>query len=248
MAQWWEDESLWRECYPFIFTDDMFLRASQQVEQVHSLAGIQTGRLLDLGCGPGRHSLAFARKGWKVTGVDRSTFLLDIAKERAETNGVEVDFVHDDIRSFVRSNTFDLVVNLFTSFGYFDDPADDLRVVRNIYASLRSGGTVVIDVMGRESFLLRGLHETVAQELPDGSLRIERNQFTDDWSALKGRWFVIRDQTVKMFEIRLRIYSGRELSDLLKEAGFASVVLFGDLDGRSFGRTTNRLVAVARKD
>ena len=79
--------------------------------------------------------------------------------------------------------------NLYTSFGYFEDRHDDERVLTNIFDSLRPGGTTVIDVVGKE---LQGRRGDRIIDLPDGSTCIQRIQVVDEWTTLKGEWFVVR--------------------------------------------------------
>jgi SAM-dependent methyltransferase len=101
-------------------------------------------QLLDLGCGAGRHSRYLASKGFDVTGLDLSEESLRTAR-LAES--ATLRFVRQDMRAPFGVSRFDHVVNLFTSFGYFDDIEDHLTVVQNIASSLRPGGTVVIDYL-----------------------------------------------------------------------------------------------------
>src|SRR5687767_11640881 len=132
MPAWFQDESFWRHGYGFMFSEDAFARAPQQVEQALALANVQEARrVLDLCCGPGRHTVPLALKGLDVTAVDLSPFLLGRAQEHAQQANVTVEFVLQDMRKFVRSNAFDVAFNLFTSFGYFDDRNDDRAVLAN---------------------------------------------------------------------------------------------------------------------
>ena len=81
-----------------------------------SLLKIDPGAsILDLCCGPGRHSLELSRRGFSLTGVDRTKSYLEKARKQAETEGLKVEFIQEDMRSFCKSNTFDVVINLFTS-------------------------------------------------------------------------------------------------------------------------------------
>jgi hypothetical protein len=77
--------------------------------------------------------------------------------------------------------------------------------------------------------------------------RVERHEIIDNWTRIKSEWTLIRDSSVQRFEYYVRIYSGQELSDVLRDVGFDDVVLYGDLDGRSYGPNARRLIAVARK-
>jgi SAM-dependent methyltransferase len=109
-------------------------------------------RVLDMSCGPGRHALEFARRGFQVTGVDLNPSFIAQAKERAEKKGLSVEFVQKDMREFRRENFYDVGLNLFTSFGFFDDPAEDKKVIENFFVSLKPGGFLLVDVKEKETF------------------------------------------------------------------------------------------------
>ena len=85
MGAWFEDESFWSEMYPFMLPDERFRLAEDQIEKILTLVGYNEGAVLDLCCGPGRHSLALAKRGIQVTAVDLSEFLLRKAKDRSES-------------------------------------------------------------------------------------------------------------------------------------------------------------------
>ena len=138
MAQaWYENEQFWIDFYPYMFGEERLQAAVEQVDLILALTGLDGGDVLDLCCGPGRHSVELAGRGWKVTGVDRTPYLLNKARERAAGAGVEVEFVEQDMREFCRADTYDLALSLFTSFGYFDTEQENARVLRNLHASLR---------------------------------------------------------------------------------------------------------------
>src|SRR4029450_9748867 len=108
MDTWFENESFWREGYRFMFSDDAFRAASDQVEQIIALTGVTVGRVLDLGCGPGRHAGPLALKGLNGPAFGPSPFFLGKAKDPANRSNVEVDFVQADMRAFRRPDRFDL--------------------------------------------------------------------------------------------------------------------------------------------
>jgi len=248
---WFEDEAFWRELYPYMFPPERFAAAPEQVAQILALANFSganfSGRpVLDLCCGPGRHAIEFARHGFQVTGVDRTPFLLDRARERALEAAVEVEWVTEDMRRFLRPWSFDLAASLFTSFGYFEEEQQDLSVLRNLHESLNQGGTFVIDVISKER-VARNWKDAITTEFPDGTLLLQRPQVLDGWSRLRNQWTLIRNGTAKTFQFEHWIYSGRELQDRLYAAGFAEVRLFGDLQGAPYNVDATRLIAVARK-
>ncbi len=246
MSEWFEDESFWDKFYPSMFSEGKFEAAENEVESILDLTRLPGGDVLDLACGPGRHAVTLAMKGFDVTGVDLSPFLLEKAIELGNANGANVEWVREDMRRFVRPETFDLVINMMTAFGYFDDKRDDIKVLRNIHKSLREGGALVLETMGKEC-LANGFRETTSEELPDGSLKVERHQVIDDWTRIKNQWIVIKDETATTYRFEITVYSGQELKDRLFDVGFSDVKLFGGLDGREYGLDARRLVVVARK-
>jgi len=248
MSEWFEDDSLWREVYPVLFPEERLRLGEEEVPKVLRLAGLPEmadAAALDLCCGPGRHALPLARRGLRVTAVDRTPLFLERARERARVAGLTVEFVEADMREFRRAAAFDLALSLFTSFGYFAAREEDLQVLRNVRASLRPRGVLVMDMAGKE-WLARHFEPTRSRTLEDGSLFIDRCQVVDDWTRVENEWILIKDGRARTLRIRLNVYSGQELKDRLLQAGFSRVDLYGSLDGTPYDREAARLVAVAR--
>jgi SAM-dependent methyltransferase len=244
MPDWFADETFWAETYPFEFPGPVIDAGVAQVEKALTLSGIAGGDALDLGCGPGRHAIPLARRGFRVTAVDLSAFHLAKARERAMTAGLAVELLQADMRTFVRAGAFDLALSLFTSFGYFEDPRDDVQVLRNVRRCLRPSGRLVMDVASKER-MARVLQPTVSRRMADGALLVQRHEIVEDWARVRNEWTIVRDGRARTFEFRLRIYSGKELEALLGDAGFNRVKLYGGLDGRPYDLEAERLVVVA---
>lgn len=243
---WFDDEEFWSTFDAHIFSPERLAGAEAEVDQILALAGGSGGAALDLCCGPGRHAVALARRGFVVTGVDRSDALLARGRAHAADCRVDVEFVREDMRSFVRPASFDLAVNLFTSFGYFEDSGDEVRVLRNVFESLRPGGAFVIDVMGKE-VLARICQPTYSVMKADGTLVVARVEITHGWTRVHNEWTAIRGGTARTFTLEHWVYSGRELHELLAGVGFGDIRLLGDFTGREYDTSATRLVAVARK-
>ena len=244
-SEWFDDDAFWVECYPFMYPEHGFAQATKQADALLALAAPQGRCVLDLCCGPGRFAVPLAERGCRVTGVDRTAFCLDRARERAQAAKVDVEWVLSDMRAFARPEAFDLALCLGTSFGYFRDAGDEIRVLANLNASLRPGGACVIDVRGKER-IARQFQPTTSDTLPDGSLLIQRNEVRDDWTRIRTEWIVVRGDRARRFMLDVAIYSGRELVDRLERAGFRDVALYGSLDGDRYGLDSERLIAVAR--
>jgi SAM-dependent methyltransferase len=243
---WFADESIWKDLYPFQFPERAFAVADEQVEKILRLTGIGAGKVLDLCCGPGRHAVALAKRGFAVTAVDRTSFLLEHARARAAQANLPIEFVLEDMRQFKRRATFDLIINIFTSFGYFADQADDLRVLELVRENLRPGGAFVLEMVSKER-LARAFQATTSTELPNGDVLFERHEIVDDWTRVRNRWTLMRSGSSRTFEFIHRIYSGQEMKNLLAAAGLAGAQVYGDLDGGSYGFDAQRLIAIARR-
>jgi SAM-dependent methyltransferase len=244
--EWFESEDFWRDFYSYIFSAERFAAAKEEVSRIVALTQCSEGCVLDLCCGPGRHAVEFAQRGFHVTGVDRTAFLLDRARALAAEAGASVQWVMEDMRRFVRPDAFDLALSLFTSLGYFKDERDDVTVLRNIHQSLKPAGVLVIETLGKER-LARVWQNTISTALNDGSLVVERHQLRDDWSRIYTDWILLKDGRARSFTFEHTIYSGRELRERLLSCGFKHVQLFGDLKGSPYNQEATRLVAVARK-
>src|SRR5438552_18525856 len=108
-----------------MFAADRSADAAFEIKQAVTLAKPRGKAVLDLCCGPGRCAIPLAKRGFAVTGVDRTKFLLGKARSLARRSHTRVEWIQADMRDFVRPEAFDLVLNLYTSFGYFDNKGDD---------------------------------------------------------------------------------------------------------------------------
>lgn len=228
-----------------MFDEKRWAEVPAVVDAALRLAGTEAGAaVLDTCCGVGRHSIEFAGRGFRVTGVDITRPYLEAARESAEAARVAPEFLRADIRSFSRPGAFDLAVNLFTSFGYFATPEEDLAALRNIRASLAPGGAFILETTGKE---------TAARDFIEGEW-FERLGWTvlteykviGAWEGLMNRWILLRGAERIDRSFVLRLYSGLEMKRTLLEAGFASAEIFGSLEGAPYDEKAGSLVALAR--
>jgi SAM-dependent methyltransferase len=252
-----EFEVFWSTMYPFLFPEPIFKLAEAEVDRTVALVNFKGGNVLDLACGPGRHSIVLARKGHKVTGVEISAYLVEKARERAKAENVEVEFVQQDMRDFRRPETFDLVLSMYHSFGYFDDKADDLKVLRNIHDSLVPGGSIVMDIFGKE--LIARDFEAISGDAGALGLNtlgggnggapfiIETHEISDAWNRIKNQWLLIKGDKVTTFQFTHWLYSAQELKEKFEETGFQNIRLAGDFRGNEYGVKAQRLVVIASK-
>lgn len=244
--EWFDNDALWRDLYDFLFPESRFEAAAGEAAQILRLVRPRGRAMLDLCCGPGRFSVALAKRGYRVTGVDRTRFYLAKARARARAARVKVEWVNQDMRDFVRPGAFDLAISMYTSFGYFEHKVEDLRVLRHVYESLRPGGAFLIDVGGKE-WLARIFLPVTIQTLPDGRHLVSRHEIFDGWTRIRNEWILVNGGRAKTWRFHHTIYSGQELRDLMERTGFEDVRIHGSLDGGEYGTKSLRLVAVGRK-
>ncbi len=243
---WYEDESLWSTFEPTMFNQERLDSATVEIDQVIKLLDIEkNARILDLGCGIGRHSLELANRGYQVTGVDLTEDYLAKARGQADIKGLTIEFIREDMRRFRQTELFDVVINMFTAFGYFEDPQEDKDVAANMYACLRKGGTLLMDIVGKE--VLARIHREHDWQEENGRIFLRECKIRQNWSWAENRWIMIENGEKKEFKFGHRIYSAVEISNLLKECGFESVCIYGNLSGADYDRNATRLIAVARK-
>ncbi|RKN04750.1 class I SAM-dependent methyltransferase [Streptomyces radicis] len=238
--RWYEDESLWSDFSSTMFPARRRDEVARLVDASPLLAFGAGARVLDLGCGPGVLAVPLARRGDAVTGVDLSAAMLEGARKALADAGAEAELVRADMLEFVRPEAFDVVLNVFTSFGYFDDHGDNVRVLRNAHDSLVPGGRLLIDVMGKE-VLAGWIGRPQVVDLDDGYV-IQRDTVLDSWRRLRTDWTLVRGGTAREASIHCWLYSAAELCALFEEAGFTAVECFGGFDASPYGQTSRRLI------
>ena len=188
-------------------------------------------KVLDLCCGSGRHSRILHRLGYHVTGVDLSETLLAEAK-KADPDG-RIRWIHGDMRHVPLDETFDAVFNLFTSFGYFEDDAENEAVLGEISRLLRPGGRFVIDFLN-PSFVQAKL--VPYSERTEGSIRIEERRRIQNGYVCKT--IRLREegaaQPERVYEERVQLYPLDWFQASLAKAGLRLDDVFGSYDGSTY--------------
>jgi SAM-dependent methyltransferase len=247
-AEWFADESFWLDFKEMMYDPDRLQRTEQDVQDMIRLCGLRPKmRILDHCCGFGRHALQFAALGYQTSGVDRCATYLDMAKAKSDKKGYAIQWHHQDIRHFVQPESYDFAYNFFTSFGYIEDPEEELQVVRNVYNSLKKGGQFLIDVLSKET-LARDYQESEWFDGQDGSIMLVETQILDNWCRIQNRWGYVKDGQYKETIFAHKIYSAKELADLLIAAGFSQVSCYGNLQGSAYDIHAQRLIVVGYKE
>lgn len=245
--EWFKDQMFWDKFAPFMFYQKRMEKSSEEVGNIIDLLDIQTSdKILDLCCGKGRHSLELARRGYYVDGVDLTrSYLNEAEKQKKEEKLDKVNFICSDMRDFSKPNTYDIALNMYTSIGYFGEVADDKKALENIYTSLKTGGKVIIETMGRE-ILTRIFLKNNWVEM-DGMFFLQERTPLEAWALMKNRWILIKDGEIFERNFTHRLYSATELRLLLESVGFGKTIAYGSFLGEDYDQYANRLVVVAYK-
>lgn len=207
----------------------------EEVEGLRRLVSLQPeDRIADVCCGMGRHLLPLLALGHDITGLDFSPMMLRLAQQGAEAAGLHPRLVQGDAsRLPFADETFDVVLNLFNSFGYFEHEDDDRRVLREAARCLKPGGRFFFDTRNKKhQILFAPYHEPMS--LRDGRELIMRCSFDKQSERLVSRWFDPVDQTRLVHTASIRLYSPAELEQMLTEAGFRIEARYGDYHGNEF--------------
>lgn len=245
--QWFEKEDFWIYFAPIMFDDARWAEAPDVAEYVKKLAGLKEGdSVLDAGCGLGRISLELALLGLKVTGVDIIQAELDAAAESALDEGVELELIKADLRTFSSDKKFDCAVNLYTSFGYCDTIDEDMMILKNIADSLRPGGTFILECSSRESAIK---YFTKGEEFDRAGWHV-KTEFSVEgaWEGLRSRWILSDDSGKKVDHLFIqRLYSAPDLCRRMLDCGFSSACAYGDFDLSPYDENLRTMIIVAKK-
>jgi len=202
-------------------------------------------QLLDLACGRGRHSIKFAKQGYQVTGIDLAQTAIERAIKRSIDANVVIDFSVGDMRQPL-NRSFDVIVNLFTSFGYFEDDAENEKPIRAIVEMLRDGGQLWIDFLN-PGYIEHNLVDTDSGHIPDYSYSIRR--WIADGAVHKEIRLVNQNSgTEQVFQEYVRLLKLDWFESIFQKYGLTLHHLYGNYDGSTYHPLqSQRLIMGCRK-
>ena len=212
---------------------------------IENLAGYlslkKRSKLLDIACGKGRHAIYFNKKGMDVVGIDLSSNSISYAKEHENST---LQFSAHDMREIYKRNYFDVVTNLFTSFGYFDDKTDEQEAINAMAKNLKSEGILIIDFMNVKKVISNLLLSE--QKTIDGiTFKINRRAEGDN---------IIKDIAItdgiekQQFQEKVKAITLADYSEFITNSGLKIIDIFGNYQLEGFdARTSDRLILICKK-
>lgn len=185
----------------------------------------QEAKILDLACGHGRHAVKLAQKGYDVTGVDFNKSYLRIAKKEAQKKRVSLRLVQYDMREIQFINEFDAVIMMYTSFGYFKNERDNIKVLKLARRSLKKGGRFLLDVPNKKLVIEKILGKTW-NKINDNYV-LENKTFGK--KVLKNEVIIINPKgKINNLSSHVRLYELDEIKNILKKVDMKYAKAFGD--------------------
>jgi len=204
--------------------------------------------ILDIPCGFGRHSIPLAEKGFNVIGIDNNDEFLSLANRIKNTRNLKnINFIKEDMQNLDYKNKFDAIINLFTSFGYYDDEVN-FDILKRMSKSLKKGGKLLIEFLNREWTIINTrINNQVWVVYPNNIVFLANNNF----DVFTGRW-ISEQKVVDNGEIfnqseNIRLYSYVEMNKMLNELGLEIITSYGDYDKSPYTSDSTKMIILAEK-
>ena len=244
MSEWFKDWFASEE-YLNVYRHRNKEDAKKILELILGNVKLKSGsKILDAACGAGRHSIYLAQRGFDVTGFDLSKTLLKKAKADSENKSLKLNLFCADLRRVCLSKKFDLIINLFTSFGYFDNDEENFIFPKIAFEHLETCGFYVLDYMNK-NFVVSNLIPESRRKIDNKDViekrRIENNRVIKEIK-------IIKPGNEKRFEESVRLYNIDEITGKFEKIGFSIDKIFGNYDGSDFNYVTSqRLIVFFKK-
>ncbi len=221
--------------------------ARLQIDFVEKFLSLRpAARILDLGCGSGRHAVELNQRGYRVTCLDLSPVLLSLAREKTGSEHCCAQFVRADMRHIPFKSAFDAVLSFFTSFGYFKNDEQNLQTLISMQDALKSGGAFCIDYLNKE-FVIKNLIPRDSCS-DNGFEIIQERRYDQPHERIEKKITIKENHHVREYRESVRLYTPQEMQNLLSRTELILEKMFGDFDGSRFSPDSPRLILVGRRE
>ena len=220
----------------------------REVRGLEELLGLSPNDLIaDMCCGYGRHLARLAERGYRVVGLDSSVMMIESAYSMLEEADLSAALVRGDAaRLPFADESFDVVLNLFNSFGYFADAGQNTEVLQEAARVLKTGGRFFLDTRNREFQILYAPY-CQPMRAADGGELVLRCRYDRQTKRMTSRWSLPDDPGAVVHEASIRLYGLDELRDMFAAAGFDELGVYGTYLGDAFEGYHRQLLYVGEK-
>ncbi|MGB9911704.1 MAG: class I SAM-dependent methyltransferase [Microgenomates group bacterium] len=245
LDEWWK--TTFGKIYLFAFAPTFSQkRTKKEVNFIIKTLNLKKGaQILDIPCGYGRHSIELAKKGFQITGIDFSLPLLKEAKKSAKDQKVNCCFLKQDMRFLRLSSSYDAILVLGNSFGYFSDE-DNEEVIKRLSVVLKSGGYLILDLPNAIGMIQRKLSQ-MKIKIPQGYIISKEVDFDPLHLIVKLRWEVYQNKKKTILHGKIRLYTFPEIKNLLLKYQLEVKNIFGSFNGEPYSLDSPRLIIIATK-
>lgn len=213
-------------------------QAERQVQFLLKTMGPLQGRVLDLGCGAGRHLAALRKMQQKVFGLDLSAWLLSQAQKQHSP------LVRASMSALpFQPSSFEAVFSFFSSFGYFPTKAEDLQILDQMLNLIQIEGFLFLDLPNKAA-VVQGLYDS--EHEIDGEQIFQSRRLEGDCVVKKISWHQ-KDGQVKTYFEKLRLFEQKEMEQILSSRNLEIIEIYGDEHGNTHSKESPRMSFLARK-
>lgn len=228
--------------YHLLYKNRDYLEATNFIDNLlKKIHHTKKSYFLDLACGSGRHSIYLNKKGFKVDGIDLSEkSLIKAHKHQSKT----LQFKQDDMRSFVANEKYDVILNLFTSIGYFEDKNDNLKVFQNIDKSLKKNGYFIIDFLNSEKIINKLKRQNEIKKINNILFEIEKyhnNEYVFKKISITDK------ENKSIFTEKVQLLTKKDFLFFSKKTNIILTETYGNYDLSPFNDDSNRLIMIFKK-
>lgn len=242
---WWE--RFFDLTYARLELDSIGIEQTRrEVDSLTDAMGLtKNSQIADIGSGLGRHALEFSRRGFtRVTGLDQNVIFTEEARARARLENLSTRFINADARRIPFTDEFDAAYIWMNLLGYFDDPADDARILASAARALKPGGRFALDAVNRDWVI--GNFTSRSWKRQNKEFTLEDRRFDVETSIVYSIWTMFTRTGTFRRQMRLRLYSLHELIEMLEINGLRFDTVWGSLDSESatFGSHHLKILAI----
>ena len=228
--------------YHILYSDRTDYEAHNFIYQLKNHLSLDSKeKVLDLGCGRGRHSKTLSEFFKTLDGIDISKENIDFATSNKSKNQ---NFYLSDMRNFKMSNSYGYIFNLFTSFGYFDDLSDNVKVLENCNHHLKKNGLLIIDFLNANK--IKKTIKNIQEIKTINNIIFEIDKYILNNYIFK-KIKIIDGDSVLNFVEKVQLFELDDFIEMLEKTGFTEISAFGDYKMNPYRSNSNRLILCAKK-